>query len=286
MIVRKLADGRLFCINQTSHALMAARHCRAWGNDDFAPPRRWTLYAWPWRSTTTAGTNGRSRPSCGDGVPMDFVHDDDPVGKVALWRRGIDRAAQQHPYAGVLISGHVARLYGTYPGHGLSAAAQEAIQRFVDDHARQVETLRGVGRPACHAALAGAGPSGRQHHAAAILRRGALQVQMPWERRRIFSDVPVDYAGATTDVTMTWDDDTIAFAPWPYRVHDFTVSVHGRVPASDLRRRRRLPAGAGRRARRRHDLAGRRRVTLRPARIRPHTTRSHVPILSVTPNPG
>ena len=38
MIVRKLADGRLFCINQTSHALMAAQFCRAWGNDDVAPP--------------------------------------------------------------------------------------------------------------------------------------------------------------------------------------------------------------------------------------------------------
>ena len=231
MIVRKLADGRLFCINQTSHALMAAQFCRAWGNDDFAPPAPVDIL----RMAVAQHDNGwyeweRAPKLRADGVPMDFVHDDDPVGKVALWRRGIDRAAQQHPYAGVLISGHAARLYGTYPGHGLSAAAQEAIQRFVDDHARQVETLRAAwaDQPAMQRWLEPA------HLDANITLLqfcdvAALQVQMPWERRRIFSDVPVDYAGATTDVTMTWDDDTIAFAPWPYRVHDFTVSVHGRV---------------------------------------------------------
>lgn len=38
MIVRELADGRLLCIRQTSHALMAAAFCRHWGNADFAPP--------------------------------------------------------------------------------------------------------------------------------------------------------------------------------------------------------------------------------------------------------
>lgn len=42
---------------------------------------------------------------------MDFIHDDDPFGKIEfgkieLWRRGINRAYTQHPYAAILIGRH------------------------------------------------------------------------------------------------------------------------------------------------------------------------------------
>lgn len=230
MIVRKLADGRLFCMNQTSHALMAAQFCRAWGNETFVPPQPADIL----RMAVTQHDNGwyewEIEPKLrADGVPMDFVHDDDPVAKVDLWRRGIARAALQHPYAGVLISGHATRLYGVYAGHGLAAATRQAIQAFVDDHARSIDILRAAWADQPDM-LRWLEPAYLEANISLLqfCDVAALQVQMPWERRRVFAAMPVDYAGATADIVMEWTDDVITLAPWPYRVPTFTVTVHGK----------------------------------------------------------
>lgn len=231
MIVRQLADGRLLCVNQTSHALMAAEFCRAWGNADFAHAQPSSVVDMAVAQHDNGWYEWEAAPKLrDDGFPMDFVHDDDPVGKVELWRRGITRAAAQHPYAGVLISGHATRLYGVYPGRGLTGTAQQAIQTFVDDHARRVDALR---------AAWGDAPDTDQWLAEPRLEGNitllqfcdvaSLQVLMPWEQRRVFAACPVDFAGATTDIVFEWRDNLITLDPWPYGVDDFHVHIHGRV---------------------------------------------------------
>ncbi|MBV7337165.1 DUF3891 family protein [Chloroflexi bacterium TSY] len=89
-------------IKASTHAVMAAAFCRHWGNADFARPKPYEIvmlaieqhdngwYEWELSSKLRA-----------DGYPMDFIHDDDPFGKIELWRRGINRAYAQHPYAAI-----------------------------------------------------------------------------------------------------------------------------------------------------------------------------------------
>ena len=112
MITRPMPNGQLLCINQTSHALMAAEFCRHWGNRDFAAPAPYQpvltgiaqhdngWYEWELAPLLRA-----------DGAPMDFLHGPPPHEKLALWQRGIDRAAAQHPYAGLLTGWHASLLY-------------------------------------------------------------------------------------------------------------------------------------------------------------------------------
>src|SRR5215211_7768088 len=99
MIVRTQPNGQLLCINQTSHALMAAEFCRYWGNNDFAKPSPYEVvlnaiaqhdngwYEWEAAAQTDA-----------EGAPLAFIPGPPFREKLTLWQRGIERAAAQHPY--------------------------------------------------------------------------------------------------------------------------------------------------------------------------------------------
>lgn len=236
MIVQPLGDGRLFCIRQTSHALLASAFCRRWGNEQFAPP--------PLIDVTLAAINQhdngwheweQSPKLRADGYPQDFMHGDEPLAKLDLWRRGIERAAAQHPFAGVLVSRHAQRLNrGALDDASLGADVHAAIQDFLADEARRLNAAATQLQPLFvnidttfeQAAQAGA-------RLLAFGDSASLQVTVPWSPQRVLRDCPVDGRDKTTDIEMRHQTSdrggTIHFAPWPFHVDHFEVAIHGRL---------------------------------------------------------
>jgi hypothetical protein len=230
VITRPHANAGLLCINQTSHALMAAEFCRHWGNRDFAAP---APYA-PVLAGIAQHDNGwyewelapLLRP---DGAPMDFLHGPSLVKKLALWQLGVERAAAQHPYAGLLVGWHASLLYLD----GIDRLADEerlAVRSFVS--AQELRIARAAHVFAGDAVLEPAlRPAVVEAHTR-LLQFGdnaSLQVCLPRAQTRILSNCPVDFQGAYTEIQMTWDGERITFAPWPFGVDEFDVSIHGRL---------------------------------------------------------
>lgn len=233
MIVRQLGEDRLLCINQTSHAAMSEAFCRHWGNADFARPEPYDAVMLAIGQHDNGWWEWEQQPRLrSDGYPMDFLHHDDPVAKVALWRRGVERLSAQHPYAGLLTAKHAALLYAAFPEQGLSEGAQTVIQRFIEDERAQEEALRTALR---HAPAAADWLSPARIEAnTRLLQFGdtaSLRVLMPWSPRREIPHCPVDFCGVETAIMMTHDGQTIQFDPWPFDVDAFTVSVVGRIIA-------------------------------------------------------
>lgn len=230
MIVHTLPDGQLLCIHQNSHALMAAEFCRHWGNRDFARPMPdapvllgVVLHDNGWQEWETVAE------VCDDGYPMDFLHGPVAQEKLVIWRRGVARAFAQHPYAGLLVGQHAARLYANDLDR-LTGDEHTAVAAFIAEQDALVADVRDKF----------AGDSGFPAQALTPVTLGAhtrllqfgdsasLQVCMPWGPTRTFADCPVDFQGETTSIEMAWAGQTIHFAPWPFDVAQFTVSVHGR----------------------------------------------------------
>jgi hypothetical protein len=230
LILRTQANGQWLCIHQTSHALMAAELCRHWGNRDFATPAPDA----PVLLGIAQHDNGWVEWECApevrpDGVPMDFMHGPAAEIKRELWRRGISRAAAQHPYAGLLVSRHAYRLYqGDLPN--LAPAEHRATELFLaeqDDLLRRMRALL-AGDEELRRATEDAPLDGNTR----LLQIGdsaSLQVTIPWGRTRTFPRCPVDFAGTLTEITLTCEGDEIHFDPWPFGIDAFTVSIHGRL---------------------------------------------------------
>ena len=231
MIVRELSNGQLLCINQTSHALMAAELCRHWGNRQLCSPRPYSpvmlgiaqhdngWYEWEVHPTLRA-----------DGFPEDFLHTTDLLGKLELWQRGINRLYAQHPYAALLLSRHAVLLYEADLQRGLPATAQRRTEEFISQQAHLLATVRRhfgddpIIRPALADDVIEANTW--------LLKFGdsaSLQVIMPWEQTRTLAKCPVDFGGGYTAIHMRYDDTTIYFDPWPFGVATFPVSVHGKL---------------------------------------------------------
>jgi hypothetical protein len=230
MLVRALPNGQLFCVNQTSHALMAAEFCRQWGNRDFAKPQLYEVvmaaiaqhdngwYEWEMTPEVDAG-----------GAPLAFIPGPPYATKLEIWQRGIRRAAGQHPYMGLMISRHATLLYA---GDLIRLGEEEvrATQRFMVQQEQWTNEVRQL--LANHAELArAASETGLMAHTR-LLQFGdssSLQVAMPWGPERTFPNCPVDFEGSYTNITLTWAGQEISFDPWPFGVPAFTVSVHGRL---------------------------------------------------------
>lgn len=231
MIVRQLGEERLLCINQTAHAAMSEAFCRRWGNADFARPEPYDAVMLAIGQHDNGWWEWEQQPRLRrDGYPMDFLHHDDPVGKVALWRRGVERAGAQHPYAGLLIARHASLLYAEFPSRDLDETVQAAIQAFLDEDRGRADVLRATWQNQA-AAPQWLTPT-RIEANTRLLQFGdtaSLRVLMPWSPRREIVHCPVDFCGAETAIVMIHDENAIHFDPWPFGVDAFTVSVVGRI---------------------------------------------------------
>jgi hypothetical protein len=234
MIVRELGDGRLLCINQTTHALQATSFCRRWGNAEFATPDPFE----PVMAGIFLHDNGwfeweeapEVRP---DGYPMDFVHGPPWDAKIELWRRGVSRAFAQHPYAGILVMRHAAILYRkAMPTlRGEEAAGTAAFVAEQDLWEAKARRLLG-GQPGWVAPLT---EEAIEAHTR-LLQFGdliALQVTMPWAADAWLGPCPVDLAGNFTELRAQHGEGLVTVDPWPYGPSSFEVAVHGRVLERD-----------------------------------------------------
>jgi hypothetical protein len=232
VIVHDLGDGRLWCINQTSHAQQAEDLCRYWGNAAFAPPRPYgpvllgiAQHDNGWYEWETA------RLLRTDGYPMDFVHGPHWSAKIDLWWRGIRRTFDQHPYAGVLVGHHAALLYEQLLARSPHVGAEEraGTETFIAEQAgvrREARRLLGAD-PEFAAAL----DDVRIEANTRLLQFGdssSLRVCMPWAPGPL-PNCPVDGHGVFVPIDMGFDEGRIVYDPWPFSVDRFEVSLWGRV---------------------------------------------------------
>lgn len=230
MLVRILPGGQLLCVHQNSHALMAADFCRHWGNHDFAKPAPYEIVM----NAIAQHDNGwyeweAAAKLDGNNAPLAFIPGPSYAEKLPIWQLGIDRAAAQHPYMGLMVSRHASLLYrgdlqrmedgeraATEAFLSKQEAWTEAVRRLLADD----EELRYAASEAvlmAHTRLLKFGDS------------SSLQVAMPWSQERRLAHCPVDFVGTYTAIMMRWDGQEISFDPWPFDVDHFTVSLHGRL---------------------------------------------------------
>ncbi len=231
MIVRKLAGNRLLSLNQTTHALLAAALCRRWGNGDFARPEPYDAVLTGVAQHDNGWFEWESAPQVdGDGRPADFLHAPAAVDKLALWQRGIRRVLAQHPYAGLLVSRHAVRLYGSGWRSLPEGEERAATERFLAEQEALLARLRAEWRTV-------PGWAAHLHEDAlaanvALLRFGdnaSLCLCMPWENDTVLEQCPVDRQGAFIDLRLHWEEGLVAIDPWPFAVAEFTIAAHGRL---------------------------------------------------------
>lgn len=230
MIIRTQANGQLFCANQTSHALMAAQFCRHWGNREFATPSPYELVMNAIAQHDNGWFEWELAPKVdANGAPLAFIPGPSYAEKLPIWQRGINRAAAQHPYMGLMASRHASLLY---LGDLLRMEGEErrVTQAFLAQQEAWTSEMRHwlAGDAELHDAASE--PVLMAH--TRLLQFGdssSLQVVMPWSNERLFVHCPVDFVGTYTSITLRWADQEITFDPWPFGVDHFTVSIHGRL---------------------------------------------------------
>lgn len=230
MIVREMPNGQLLCIHQTTHALMAEQFCQAWGNHNFALPTPYSITMLAIAQHDNGWHEWEQAPRLrADGYPMDFIHDDDPFAKLHLWRRGVNRLNDQHPYAALLVGRHAALLYENALHLTMSQALQSQTREFIADQKMLVNAVRyyfGQDAVLMHALNDNCMDANTR-----LLQFGdnaSLQVIMPWANQTTLLNCPVD-ANERTAITMQFDETEITFDPWPYAVDGFEVEIHGKL---------------------------------------------------------
>lgn len=231
MIVRELPNGQLFCINQTTHALMAAEFCRHWGNQEFAAPEPYAEVMLGIAQHDNGWYEWESAPKLRiDGYPEDFMHESDPMAKLQLWQRGIDRLYAQHPYAAALMGRHAAILYAGDLKRDLVPELRQGILNFIAAQEQLLSQVRALlGGDALFIRALREESIEANTRLLQIGDNASLYVTIPWGNPATLTNCPVDGDGAYTTLHMTFDDKVIQFDPWPFQVEQFTVSIYGRL---------------------------------------------------------
>lgn len=230
MIIQSRPNGQLLCVCQPTHALMAAQFCRHWGNGDFAKPMLYEVVMTAIAQHDNGWYEWEAEPEVdSDGAPLAFIPGPPYNVKLPIWQLGIDRAAAQHPYMGLMTSRHAALLY-TGDLQRLQGDEREATEVFIAKQGHWTYEVRQALAGDLELHRAAAEPVLMAH--TRLLQFGdsaSLQVAMPWSNERLFPHCPVDFAGNYTPIRMRWEGQQIAFDPWPFGVDYFTVSLHGRL---------------------------------------------------------
>lgn len=229
MIVREMADGQLLCIHQTTHALMAEQFCRHWGNAEFAHPLPYAATMLAIAQHDNGWYEWELHPRLrSDGYPMDFMHDNDPLGKVQLWRRGVDRVFEQHPYAALLVGRHAALLYEADLPH-LTGVAHQPIAEFVADQRMLLNVARhAYAQDDRYGALLTDDVVDANTRLLQFGDHASLQVIVPWSTQHRLRHCPLN-PQEQIEIEMRYNDTEITFTPWPFGVDRFAVEIHGKL---------------------------------------------------------
>jgi len=163
-----------------------------------------------------------------DGYPMDFIHDTDPLGKVAMWRRGVDRVFEQHPYAALLVGRHAALLYALDLPN-LAGEVYAHVAEFIADQRMLLDVVRhAYAGDSRYSELLGDEYVDANTRLLQFGDHTSLQVTMPWAAQSQLRNCPLNVQ-ERIDIEMSHNASDINFVPWPFGIDQFTVEVHGKL---------------------------------------------------------
>ncbi|MCY4551299.1 MAG: DUF3891 family protein [Defluviicoccus sp.] len=153
MMIAGLKDSRLVLVLQTDHSRVAGLLAAHWGNARFAEPAPYGSMVLAAEEHDAGWWEWEARPTLTeDGYPMDYIGSVGNLGSVWLefYRRGIERVAEQDPYAGLIILMHAEGL--CTQGKGLIShmpdfspipEVRDALDRWEARRQELIDQLRG-----------------------------------------------------------------------------------------------------------------------------------------------
>jgi hypothetical protein len=236
MVIRREqagGEGGVICIPQSQHAAIAGQMARAWGNVDFPVPE-------PEDSVCMAAERHDDGMIAFDrdperdpetGLPRDFMKM--PLETwLECWRRGPREVADDHPYAGLLVSLHGVHLLGYRKIDSGDEGAQRLVEDYRDEQAALQEELREAAAriPACEPCLADERIETNRRLIAAWDAM-SLAVCMP----RLPDDVeavPLERGEMTIRIKSVGgvggDQEVIEVDPWPFSADTVPLAAAGR----------------------------------------------------------
>lgn len=230
MIVREMEDGGVLCIPQPAHGLMAAQFCRHWGNERFTRPPLFDLLDAAVLLHDSGWTDWETAPQLrDDGVPMDFLHHTDVAEKIGIWQRSVQVAWGHHPYAALIVARHASLLYAMSlerlpfsPEERAQIGGffewEQVLQRKARSQFRQMPDL-----------LAGMETDALEAHTRLLqfCDNASLRLSVPWPSDSLLHHCPTGEPEGDVDIRMCYDETIATFAPWPFGVESFSVTMTG-----------------------------------------------------------
>jgi hypothetical protein len=110
MMVGRYDKSRLLLVSQVDHSQVAGVLAAHWGNDAIAPPTPYVPMVLAAQEHDSGWWEWESKPTLNEaGYPPDYIGSIRHLGRgvwLDLYRRGIQRVAEQDPYAGYMVSMH------------------------------------------------------------------------------------------------------------------------------------------------------------------------------------
>jgi hypothetical protein len=249
MMVGRYDDSRLLLILQIDHSRVAGLLAAHWGNDEFAQPRPYASMVVAAQEHDSGWWDWEIRPTLNEqGYPPDYIGSVKQLGRgvwLDFYRHGIQRVAEQDPYAGYIVSMHGDGLLTQgmgllpyMPDYTSNPDVQEFVREQKEFRSMLLASLRRAGE---NTELVTDEHLWTNFKLMEVYDQFAQFVcnRYPFnstERKngpsKTLSDVPVPVGPGLEDVTITIDvqDETRAIVrPYPFDVDPLEISFQGRL---------------------------------------------------------
>jgi hypothetical protein len=249
MMVGRYDDSRLLLVLQVDHSRVAGLLAAHWGNQEFARPRPRFAMVIAAQEHDSGWWDWEIKPSLtAQGYPPDYIGSIQALGRTVwldFYRHGIQRLAEQDPYAGWVVSMHGDGLLTQ--GMGLLPYMPDyttipEVQRFLDEQrAFREATLAQLRQDERYRDLLGEEQLWTNFKLMEVFDQFGQFVcnRYPFNSTarkngptRTLSDVPVPVRPGEKDVTLTVDvlDETRAVVrPYPFDVDPLVISFPARL---------------------------------------------------------
>jgi hypothetical protein len=236
MIVRP-RDGQLLLIRQTDHAALAGKFAAHWGRPPFAAPRPAGAVLHAAAHHDDGWRDWEARPRVDPATRRPYQFTDLPVAEhQAFYQSGIERAARYDPYAGLLVSMHLAGLYQRRsaerygPARSRSPAEGQALRAILEQLRSQQQALRARLAAAGRAADLDGPRLQANYQLLQIFDRLSLSFCVSPPRPLTLGPAPVDYRGREADLSLLpRGGGAVAVSPYPFDVDPLPVAVRASV---------------------------------------------------------
>jgi hypothetical protein len=223
-MIRRPFKKNWLLIPQPVHATLAGALAARWGNREFAPPepRSSVLLAAAGHDDGWAGWE--ASPGLNErGEPAHFTEMDEEE-HLNIWRRGVDRMADQDRYGALLVSLHVTGLcrgLEPNPRTGAFLGEQADLQRQIRQALREDPVYKEA-----------VGETLLMHNAQLIQVWDVLSLLLCCGRpeAQILGAAPGRTAGERVDLALHAQDDlTLRLKPYPFRDSPLLLDLKGRM---------------------------------------------------------